>query len=345
MKVQSFKEIEMLLQSDGFEDWIRSYRETQKKIKDVSEQQEKFLVEANVFTFQAEAYQQKGDHAVFEAGETEELSGEASATHAEIENESFESLSTFEQQRKRATQAWEILHRAEKSLDDERLALKKSTKTQEKSKEEAGPKNDSQSMRVTNRLRDLALSIEQLEKSVEKDKINLQKQEMLRDEIWFEIEDSWSRSFRANMARTEHAFEARRLRDDAEMYFASAILEREKKSKIDILAEEKNSRISSLEQRLEHLLDTARESFGCTVIRDFLYWLDRDDVESAFVVALIDENRHFNIQIKALRVYKVRRDTGLEFISPLGEISLSEGEVEVEDPRLDGFFLEGRYDR
>ena len=54
-------------------------------------------------------------------------------------------------------------------------------------------------------------------------------------------------------------------------------------------------------------------------------------------VPLIDEQSHFNIQIKALKVYQIERDKGLDFIEPVPDEELND-----DDPRLNSFFLEGR---
>jgi hypothetical protein len=60
-------------------------------------------------------------------------------------------------------------------------------------------------------------------------------------------------------------------------------------------------------------------------------------VHAALCIPLIDEQSHFNIQIKALKVYQIERDKGLDFIEPVPDEELND-----EDPRLSSFFIEGR---
>jgi hypothetical protein len=98
-----------------------------------------------------------------------------------------------------------------------------------------------------------------------------------------------------------------------------------------------DEKVSSSKADMIRHLDHARKTFDCTVVDEFLFWPHVDDVQAALCVPLVDEQSHFNIQIKALKVYQIERDKGLDFIEPVTEEDLGD-----EDPRLESFFNEGR---
>ena len=71
-------------------------------------------------SFRADFTQRQGDERLFEAGESEDLSAQAATEYAEIENNSFELLSSFEDQRKNVTAAWIDLDQVDEVLEVER---------------------------------------------------------------------------------------------------------------------------------------------------------------------------------------------------------------------------------
>ena len=62
----------------------------------------------------------------------------------------------------------------------------------------------------------------------------LEKKEMKRkNELWLEVESTWSRAFRTNMARTEYLYEGRQVRGKAEILFDRAYAEIRRATKLE----------------------------------------------------------------------------------------------------------------
>jgi hypothetical protein len=84
-------------------------------------------------------------------------------------------------------------------------------------------------------------------------------------------------------------------------------------------------------------LRDARERFGCAVGEEFLYWRQREDKDGAYCVPLIADAENYNLDVRRLSIYRLKRQRGVEFMepAPLAETPASEGRVEE-------FLLSGR---
>lgn len=337
MKAKRIREISECVKSSAFDAWYVRYNELRKERTLLQEEREDALALAAVAAFKAESTLRCADETLFRAGECEDRSARAHAEFAEIENDSFETLSTFEMQRQKTSESWAELDRAEKRLEDHRQDTSDTRAELEAAKKGTTAEARLEAERLEQRLKDLEAEVSTLAAEVEEVERRLEEDKGQKDTIWHEVEDTWSASFRANMARTEYSFQARRTRTDAETLFARAAGERRQADELSEAARKMLEKLSDLEEELPKHMIRAEEQFECVLVDEFMYWPLHDSVRTAVCVPLIDEREHFNLQVTALQSYKVERARGLEFLEPVPDAL-----EEDTDPRLHAFFAEGR---
>ena len=156
----------------------------------------------------------------------------------------------------------------------------------------------------------------------------------IHEDLWEEVEASWSSAFRANLGRSEYAYQSRRLRGEAEEQFVKSSHERRR---VDTLGEEAKhleSKFGEYRDEIMMHMKEARTRFDCTVVEEFLYWPKQGEVRSVLCVPLIDDRDYLNVQVQALSIYQLDRTKGLDFVEPVAGSTETAGE----DPRLTAFF-------
>jgi hypothetical protein len=156
----------------------------------------------------------------------------------------------------------------------------------------------------------------------------------LRDQLWGQVEAQWTRAFRANLARAEYAYAAKRERALANALSMQSLLGAasgdEAGGRDD---EDLNRERAALLAERTALAAEAEVKFGCTLVAEFLYWPHRYKPSAALVIALVGEPKALNIEVKALQVYEVEQSRGIAFVEPVPEADESD-----DDPRLTAFF-------
>ena len=88
MKALRVAEVRALVQSDPFKAWYERYRDLHDGAKGARKRHDEILAELAMLQFTAESSQVRADDTLFRAGECEDLSSNAAAAFAEIENDS-----------------------------------------------------------------------------------------------------------------------------------------------------------------------------------------------------------------------------------------------------------------
>lgn len=334
MQARWHHELRDLVRSEQFMNWYRQYNILRESSKINAVRLGELRNQASILALKAEATQHNADDCVYRAGEYEDLAFTAQADFAEIENTSFEQLSQFETERRRATDTWQQSDSADKQVEDLRQSLSDLRVRADAARRVATPEGLAEAERIEARSREQATSLERSLREANEARQRLQGMQKTKDRLWGGVEESWSRAFRANMARSEYMFLARRACSDAEEQFARANAERRA---IDHLMEEaKAAEQQVLALKLEYRahLEHGREQFSCAIIDEFMYWPQQEKVSGAWTVPLVDERRHLNLQVSALQLYQLERGTGLDAVEPWA----SEAEGSAPDARLDAFF-------
>ena len=334
MQAKWHHELRDLIRSESFMNWYRQYNILRESSKITALRLVDLRAQASLLALKAENTQHNADDCVYRAGEYEDLALMAQADFAEIENTSFEQLSQFETERRRATDSWQASDNADKQVEDLRQNLNDLRTRAEAARRVRSPEGMSEAERIDMRARELETTLERTIRDATEARTRLNTMQGNKERMWVGVEQSWSRAFRANMARAEYMYLARRARTEAEEQFARAAAERRS---IDHLVDEaKVAEQQMLALKLEYKahLERGREQFGCVIIDEFMYWPQQEKVSGAWTVPLVDERRHLNLQVAALQLYQLERGTGLDAVEPWA----SEVEGNEPDARLDAFF-------
>jgi len=329
-RTRSLKE---LISTSDFRTWHAKHNELNAELLALEDKREDVELKLNIARFETEFIQGNADQTFLSAGDFEDQSARSEAEYASIENDSFQLLSDFEDKSRDEEDARIALHGLE-----EQLEKKRGSRSEVSGKAAAAEKQGTSDAGISDEeLKNLGGEIAGLGRQVETARKRLREEQKRRESLWDQVEETWVTAFRANMRRSEFSYQGRRIRARAERLFGKAETVRrridELSSQLAVLDEKLSSVKADMMRHLEH----ARKNFDCTVVDEFLFWPHDDDVHAALCVPLVDEQSHFNIQIKALKVYQIERDKGLDFIEPVPEEEMAD-----DDPRLESFFNEGR---
>jgi len=297
-------------------DWYRRYNDMRVERQAVFDKRDELMVQIEMSRFRADFTYRLADEKLFKSGECEDRAQEANAEYAHIDNTSFEKLSSFEEQRQRVSEGWVSVDGIEQQVEFIR--------------DEIGDQRGSGAASNSSRQGEIG----DLERQAEAARSRLTEQVRRRDQLWDEVEQSWSQAFHANMARTEYLYHSRRERSGAEDLYSRAAAVRARVSRLNDELEATHARIDVLDAEIDAHIEKAREEFDCTLVEEFMFWPREDDVKMAICVPIVQEMDHLNVQVEPLKVYQVARSKGLEFVEPLPD----EAGLGVEDERLEAFF-------
>lgn len=337
MKARSASSVRELLGSAELSGWFRRYQDLRQAIEAARVRRGDLLGQAYMVRYRAELTQQDGDQRLFAGGECEDLAARSHAEAAEIENNSFESLSAYELQRQRAIDVLSECDGLEKLVEDERQVASDLRARLDAARKSQTPEGRSEAQRLEMRLEEIELRVGEYARREREAALRRQREEARKQELWLDVEAAWSASFRASMARGEFAFEGRRVRAESEALFQRAAAERQRVAELEADAERVRRRVAELEEAYDGLLEEGRRAFDCVLINEFLYWPDADDVKAVLCVPLVDDLDQLNIQIHALQLYRLERGRGLEYVEPVPEHDPRAGDG-GDDPRLAAFF-------
>lgn len=323
MATRSETEVRELIESEPFNTWYRRYKQLRRAIATARDEQDTLRLQVEVAALQAEYGQRIAEETLFAAGERSDQATAATAEVATIENLAYEELSQFEQERRVSTRCWTERDRLEKHLEDQREQAEELQRRLEFAQRASTPAGIAEAERLQIRIRDLGAAIERDAKAADQARLRLEEADARKVVLWNRVQHEWLRSFRADLARSEYAYQARRTQHEAEAMFEQSQAERKRSDniqrQIEILAEhQKASQV-----QYTACLKQAEVDFGCLLIEEFMFWMRPDDVETIWCVPLVDVNEHLAVSVRALHIYQVTREQGIDQIEP-AQVSTSE---------------------
>ena len=330
MKTKTSQDIVQFLDTDFFLKWYRRSRDIRAEQEAVLQRREGLFSQLSMLRFQSESIRQKAETLLMRAGQWEEKSALALSKLADLENDSFQAVSDFEKQRSKASGAW-----ADRDCVDQDVESLRQKIFLVQSRMKAAEKYHSDDVdRMRDELNAARAHLEARLQQLQVADRRMKNEENKRTAIWSRVETRWSDSLRASLARSEYLYLAKRDRALAETLLYSA----DQEQKRDQTLREQLKKISIQEHGLEDALQThlfeAEKDFDCILLSEFLYWPSSDDVGSAYAVPLRRDQQLHNVDLEPLRVYRVARTRGVEFLEPI----LLDGAEIGPDPRLTAFF-------
>ena len=350
LKPKTYTDVRELLQKESFTTWHQRYQELLEDIRDSCSRLTNTRMVRQGIKGCVEVLQHKGDNCLFQAGELDARAAIALAEHNAIENDSFEALSNFEQQRLYCSVRWDQLGVQENNLENLRQQLSEMIAASQAAERSQMVYSQADADHLQREINTLQQQIEEL-RSDYREFIRL------KEELWQQVETEWSHSFAVKMAHTTQEYLSRKLKMKAEALYAQS--HRVRLGEQDCEDQDKeaasgdpverppealkedldrfSTRAIELEQELEQHRDTGREIFMACIVEDFMFWPRKDNVKWAFVVPLVEDREFLNIQVQPLVIYQIERARGLDFIEPF--ILEQQGvHPDENDLRLEDFF-------
>lgn len=332
LKAHRLAEIKELLASRELQAWWEALEQARAGLQRATEQYDELLTQAMLMDFRAELAQKNAIDTLYRSGEYEDAAASLLADSTELENQSFKSVSDFEELRYRASESWYKLGAAERQLDELRDQLAALATQREKS--QGGARRELES-RLSQKEHEIKLS----ERAHRQMHADYEREAARKARIWDEVERIWARSAEMSLTMAEKKMQARKVRREAEQLFAQAEERKQRATALRAQADEAAAAREKASQLAKEVLGQARERFGCAVGDEFLYFRERDQSQRALAVALVADSTTFNIEVKPLGIYSVDRSRGVSFLEPAVE---SPPSVEEGDRRFEAYFLHDR---
>ena len=314
MKPQRLTEIRTLLASPEFQSWWTEIQTARTETLAAQARSDDLLAEATMLEARAEFSQRSAIDTLYQADEWGDSAGKMEARSGELENKAFRAVSDFEEERFKASELWYRQGASEKTLEEKREALS------------AGPN------------RKLETEVKALEKSHRHLQEEYQRDMQRRDQLWLEVERIWAEVADARMQEAEQKLLAKRVRRQAETLFATA--DQRKKHALQLKQEADQALLAFqlASAKTENILDAAKERFGCSRGKDFLYFAQKGNQKMAFCVSLLEDRESYNLEVQPLSVYSIDPQRGVGFLEPARE----HPRADENDQRFENYFLQGR---
>lgn len=320
MQAKSLAEVRELVGSPEFRRWADELAKSVAAEAQAAEQFDELLTQSTVMDFRAELAQKNAIDTLYKAGECEDAAARLFAEATDIENRSFEVVATFEEQRLKVSEIWYRMGSKEKNvveLRDRVTALREAKKEGEAVEAET--------------------SLRKTEREHRQIHADYERETQSKTRLWEEVERMWAQSAELNLVVAEKRLQGRKIRGRAERLFREAEERKTTGKKLRGDADRESATRGSHQNRIQELLRDARERFGCASGEEFLYWRQREDKDGAYCVPLISDSESYNIDVRRLALYRLRRQRGVEFIEPVPLVDVVPVEGRVED-----FLLSGR---
>lgn len=318
MKALRLAELKELLTGQAFGAWWAEYSRLLSALKDVRAQHEDLLAHAEMMELRSDLSQRAAIDAFSRSGESEDQGRSEAAQAQSSENRALELVAVFEEHRFKTSDLWYRLGGAEKRLDERREALRGAVD---------GPKMKAQA--------EAALREAEREHARARDEYGGADKQ--REALWNEVEEAWSKSLEKALLSAERGVLARTIKREAERQFKEAEERRMQSKELRAEADAAGRARAEAEKKKEEILRAAEEKFECMAGDGWLYWRHRDDNRSAFAVALADLPEGTNLEVKALAIYTVGLERGIDFLEPSRDGL--QATAEEGDRRLEEFLL------
>lgn len=314
MKPRRLADLRGLLSHPDFQEWWTALEKARGDLQVSRQRYDELLSQATLMEFRAELTQKNAIDTLYAAGELEDQAANMLVEAQQLENRSMVAVADFEEQRFRASELWYRLGASEKKLEECREADKQRTRRTE---------TDLKAAEKTYRL-----AADDYEREMGR-----------KGRMWDEVERLWGRSAEVSLLVSEHKVRGRKIRKEAEALFALAEERKARSKALRSEAEHASHSVDAAQKQIEVLLARARERFGCTSGREFLFFRIRDNPKQAWAVSLVEDREHFNLELKPLGLYCVERQRGVAFLEPA---RAEPPNVEDGDRRFEEYFLQGR---
>ncbi len=327
MKAVRLSELRDLLQTVAFASWWADVVRTEAEMREAGARSDDLLAQSRTMELRSELAGKGAEDAFARAGVIEADSARVAAEVQGLENQALELVSRYEEQRFRASDAWYRLGGAERVLEERREAAAAG----------GGPEASG------GRRGDAEALLKQAEKQHRSVEEEYRRESQKKSGLWDEVEGAWSRSFELGLLAAERSTGARRVRGEAER------LHREVEARAMRARQLATTAAAALRERdiaaarLDELLGSAPDRFGCVAGRRFLYWRQPGDSRAAWAVPLFHDAEGYNLEVRALAIYAVSRQRGVAFLEPAREGALAS--EEEGDRRVEGWFLGERRGR
>lgn len=298
MQPKGLSEVLAIVNGSDFQAWWISLQKARAELAAAEQLYDELVAQTTLMEFRAELTQKNAIDRLYRAGECEDEAAAKVVESTGLENRSFRAVSAFEEQRIKVSEIWYKLGAAEKRLDEKR---------------------EDRGARKTKRSDSGLRAAERAYRSIADE---YETQTAHQNRLWEEVERIWGSSTEVSLLVSELRIRGKRLRKEAETFFAIAE-ERHARAK-SLRSEAESSSVSRETARMDirKLLGQIREIFGCAAGAEFLYFRQRDNHKFAYAVSLIDDADTYNVPVKTLFIYAIDRQRGVAFLEPVGESSL-----------------------
>jgi len=327
VKALRLSELRDLLQTVAFASWWAEIVRTEAELREAGARHDDLLAQSRTMELRSELASKGAEEAFARAGVIEADSARVGAEVQRLENQALELVSQYEEQRFKASDAWYRLGGAERILEERREA----------------PVPGRQAAGTGGRRADPEGPVKQAEKQHRALDEEYRRESEKKAGLWDEVERAWSRSFELGLLAAERSTGARRVRGRAERLHREAEARTVRARQLAKDAAAALQERDAAAARLDELLGTGPDRFGCITGRRFLYWRQPGDSRAAWAVPIFHDAEGYNLEVKALAIYSVSRQRGVAFLEPAREGALFS--EEEGDRRFEGWFLGPRRGR
>jgi chromosome segregation ATPase len=298
--------IEVLLETQQFKSWFNELSGLYHRLEILEVAIERAGEARSEAVFRYDYWREIAEEALLRSADLRNMCQNLRSEIASLENQAFEQLAGFEVARQSATGLWERITAIEHRCDDHPAEA--------------------------SRVRAKARFREELKRlRTEYAAANEQK-----EVLWHAEETLWMKVAERTLMVPELEVRANRLESRYGVLMQRVEeLESRAASLNEELADERDD-LSEVQRQIARLRAAARTSFSCLCHEDFLYWPSGDDSRLVLVVALSNNRKDYNIEVRCGQIYQCDTEKGVRYLEPL---SVGSGETE-RDERLIRFFEE-----
>ena len=265
-----------MIASDAFARWYETLEQARERQIVASKKHDELLTQVNLLEFRAELAHRNAIDTLERANVLGDASVALENEAAELENASFEVVSQFEMQRDRTTRLWETLGAIDVELEEGHSDQGRLRKKRERVNED------------------------------------YEREAQRKQKLWQEVEKLWVRSINANLALREKRVKADLVRREAEELFQKHEREAQKAEALKRDAEAMAKERDQAERAAEEAAAKARETFGCLLTDDFLYWLSRETNKVVYAVPLVEDAVNYVVPVAPGKIYRCDATRGID---------------------------------
>jgi chromosome segregation ATPase len=293
MVLKSPQEVRDILAGEAFHAWLDQLGKARRAKRLAGQRADELKTQVHLLDFRSELAHTKAIDTLHEADSLEHEAAILGSEAAELDNTSFESVSGFEDMRKRCTALWQDMERLEVEAEAAAKAGKEA------------------------KAKDLSREREKVAKSYEAAVAE-------KDAIWKEVETLWRRNIEKGLALHEVKHKSTLVRNAANALFEEVEASERKAAELKSRLEETREEKAQAEESFEALMEEGRQTFDALLREDFLYWPSSLDNKEVYVTPLIENSGDYALDLVPGTLYRCDHRQGIEGLSRLTERTDSE---------------------